>query len=99
MCLNCGCGEPSNIHGDPLNITLGKLRLIALRNNSTMEKMAENIIATLRNIINKENPRENDQIVVGVFRRKVKPKQEVQFVPKSKLVRPKNKARRSVEES
>lgn len=82
MCLNCGCGEVSNMHGDPLNITLGKLRLIALRNNSTMEDQAENIIATLRGIISKEEPRGEDRIVAGVFRRKVKPKVEVQYVPR-----------------
>ena len=92
MCLNCGCGDISNTHGDPLNITISRFRLLALRNNSSMEKQAENIIATLRGAIKKTEPRGDDEIVVKVVRHKVKPKMEVQFVPRSKLIRPKKEA-------
>lgn len=87
MCLNCGCGEISNTHGDPLNITIGKFRLIALRNDSSMEKQAENIIATLRGVIKKTKPRGDDEITVKVVRHEVKPKMEVRFVPRTKLIR------------
>lgn len=95
MCLNCGCGEISNTHGDPLNITLGKLRLIALRNKSSVEKQAENIIATLRGVIKKTEPRGEDEIVVKVVRHKIKPKMEVKYVPREPrnfLTKPKAKA-------
>jgi len=92
MCLNCGCGEVSNTHGDPLNITLGKFRLIALRNKSSMEKQAENIIATLRGVIKSDDPRGDDELVIKIVRHKVKPKMKVQYVPRSQLRRPKEKA-------
>lgn len=95
MCLNCGCGHFSNTHGDPLNITLGKFRLIALRNQSSMEKQAENIIATLRGVIKAEEPRGDDEIVVKIVRHKVKPKIEVKFVPRPErtyLRKPKTEA-------
>lgn len=91
MCLNCGCGQLSNTHRDPLNITFGKLRLIAARNNSTMEAMAENIIATLRGKITGRRPRGNDEIVVRVVRHHIKPKMEVQFMSKGSLIPRPNK--------
>ena len=95
MCLNCGCGEISNTHGDPLNITLGKFRLIALRNRSSMEKQAENIIATLRGVIKAKEPRGEDELVVKIVRHKAKPKMEVKYVPRETrtyLRKPKEKA-------
>lgn len=92
MCLNCGCGEISNTHGDPLNITWSKLRLIAERNNSSMKDQAVNILATLLGYIKKTEPRGEDEITVRITRIKVKPKMEAQYVPGAKLRRLKKKA-------
>ncbi len=78
MCLNCKCGQVSNTHEDPLNITLGRFRLMALRNHMSMEQMAISILATLRGVINSKEPGGDDEFVVN----KVKPKMEVKYVPR-----------------
>lgn len=91
-CLNCGCGEISNTHGDPLNITLGRLRLIAQRNKSTMKDQAVNILATIEGEIKKTKPRGSDEITVKLTRHVVKPKMEARYVERSRLVRPKKEA-------
>lgn len=80
MCVNCGCGQLSNTHGDPLNLTVSRFRLIALRNHSSMEKQAENILATLRGILTPEKPRGDDDIIVKLTRIEKKPKMEAHYV-------------------
>ena len=92
MCENCGCGQPSNTHGQPLNITYSRLKLVADRNNSTPLEQAINMVATLQGVISSTHPRGDDEITVKVTRTKVKPKMEARYVERSKLTRPKTKA-------
>lgn len=81
MCLNCGCGELNNNHGDPLNITLSRFRLVADRNHSTLKDQAVNILATLFGDIKKTDPRGKDKMdVKKIYRTRVKPEMEVRYV-------------------
>lgn len=91
MCLNCGCGQFSNQHGDPLNITRSRLALIAAHNNSTMKEQAVNILATLLGYITEKEPREKDQIIVKITRIKAKPEMKVQYVKRTRERVPKAK--------
>ena len=85
MCLNCGCGEPTTNHGDPLNITLSRLRLVAQRNHSTLYDQAVNILATLIGDIKKSNPRGKDKMEVKkIYRTKVAPKMEAKYVDRTR---------------
>lgn len=80
MCLNCGCGEMSTNHGDPLNLTLSRLALIATRNGITLKQTAVNILATLMGEISKKDPRGDDKIEVRLTRTRVKPEMEAKYV-------------------
>lgn len=68
MCLNCGCGNWLDNQSDPLNLTLSRLRLMALRNNSTVEDQAKNILATVLGYITKREPLGYDEIKVKIER-------------------------------
>lgn len=68
MCLTCGCGNATSQNGDPLNITLSRLRLIAIRNNMTMDQVACNILATVRGLIDRNHPLGLDVIKAKVTR-------------------------------
>lgn len=50
MCLNCGCGQPDDPHGNPANITADKLRRAGRANGQSMETSALNILAGVREL-------------------------------------------------
>lgn len=84
MCLNCGCGEFNNNHGDPLNITRSRLSLIASHNDSTMREQAKNILATLLGYIDEKSPLKDDKIEIKLSRIKVKPEMEVKYMERKR---------------
>lgn len=43
MCVSCGCGDLSNDHGDPKNITIEMLQQAAEAGGVTVKEAAENI--------------------------------------------------------
>jgi hypothetical protein len=98
VCLNCGCGNLTDNHGDSLNITLSRLRLIAQRNDSTMTKQATNIAATLFGEITKTKPLGDDKIEISFKRIPAEPKpQEAKYVDRTRT-RLTKKSKRSVGE-
>jgi len=44
MCLNCGCGEPTNDHGKAANITIEELRSAAAANGQTLRESAQHVL-------------------------------------------------------
>lgn len=81
-CCNCGCGDWTTNNGDPLNLTLSRLRLMALRNNSTVEDQAKNIIATVMGYITQREPLEYDEIKIDIKRLKKEAPTESRYVPR-----------------
>jgi hypothetical protein len=49
MCLSCGCGEPTEDHGNPANITYDDVKEAADSEGLTVEQAADNIKAGLAN--------------------------------------------------
>lgn len=47
MCLDCGCHQPENDHGDPRHITLADLTAAAAASGVTIAQAAANIVGTL----------------------------------------------------
>jgi hypothetical protein len=45
VCLSCGCGRPSDPHGDPANITMAVLLAAAAAGNVSPSEAAANILA------------------------------------------------------
>jgi hypothetical protein len=43
MCLDCGCGEPNERHGDERHITLDDVRAAAEASEISVEEAARNI--------------------------------------------------------
>ena len=43
MCLSCGCGQPSETHGDARNITIERLEESAQAANISTQEAARNI--------------------------------------------------------
>lgn len=68
MCLSCGCGQVMVNHGDPLQLTYGRLLLVASRLGLKPEEVAINILATLRGEITFKNPRGEDSFDVRITR-------------------------------
>jgi hypothetical protein len=48
MCLDCGCGEPNESHGDERHITLDTVRSAAAASGISESEAMENIAAGLR---------------------------------------------------
>ena len=44
MCLNCGCGQPNEDHGNPANITAERLQAAAEANGQSLRESAQNIV-------------------------------------------------------
>jgi hypothetical protein len=78
MCLDCGCGELHNNHGNPLHLTIGRFKLIASLNDRSMYQTALIIVATLIGLIKKDNPLGTDTLKGDPKRIEVKP----ELVPK-----------------
>ena len=47
MCLNCGCGEPNEDHGNPANITAEDLRRAGDANDQSLRESAQHIVETV----------------------------------------------------
>lgn len=47
MCLDCGCGELDNAHGDPRHITIADLQAAADASGISLGQAAENILAAV----------------------------------------------------
>ena len=50
MCLNCGCGEPNEDHGNPANITAKDLERAGEANRQSMRESAQHIVETVEMI-------------------------------------------------
>lgn len=91
MCLNCGCGILADNHGDPLNITLSRLQLIASHNESSATEQARNILATLDGKITRQNPLGDDKIEAKLKRIKQETKPKAEYVERTREKRLKAK--------
>jgi hypothetical protein len=47
MCLDCGCGELNERHGDDRHITLSDVRAAAAASEISVEEAKRNIVAAL----------------------------------------------------
>ena len=47
MCLDCGCGEPNDRHGDDRHITLDDVQAAAEASDISLEEAKRNIIQGL----------------------------------------------------
>lgn len=47
MCLNCGCGQPMEDHGNPANITIEDLTRAGEANDQTTRESAQHIYETV----------------------------------------------------
>ena len=47
MCMNCGCGQPHEDHGNPANITAAELRRAGEANDQSLRESAQHIIETV----------------------------------------------------
>ena len=48
MCLDCGCGEPNERHGDDRHIVMDDVRAAAAASQVSVEEAAQNIAAGVR---------------------------------------------------
>lgn len=92
MCLNCGCGQPNDLRGDPLNLSYNRLALIAARNHTTVKAVAENILGTILGRITPADPRgDQDVFTLKIIKKRIPPKPEKKkieiFVPTKAQVR------------
>lgn len=51
MCLNCGCGEPNERHGNDANITLDDIRLAGEANGQSVEESLRNMGTAARQVV------------------------------------------------
>ena len=47
MCMNCGCGQPNEDHGNPANITAADLEQAGTANGQSMRESAQHILETV----------------------------------------------------
>ncbi len=47
MCMNCGCGQPDDDHGDEANITASDLRRAGEANDQSLRESAQHILETV----------------------------------------------------
>lgn len=47
MCLNCGCGQPHEDHGNPANITATDLEAAGEANGQSLRESAQHIVETV----------------------------------------------------
>ena len=47
MCMNCGCGQPNEDHGNPANITAQDLQRASDANGQSLRESAQHIVATV----------------------------------------------------
>ena len=51
MCLNCGCGQPNESHGNEANITLDDVRRAGEANGQSVEESLRNMGMTARQVV------------------------------------------------
>lgn len=44
MCMNCGCGQPHEDHGNPANITASELQQAGDANGQSLRESAQHIV-------------------------------------------------------
>jgi len=69
MCLDCGCGEPGNDHGDPAHLLLHALQAAADASGVSLAAAASNILRTVTGTLdNEDEPQDGppDQFLYGV---------------------------------
>ena len=47
MCMNCGCGQPHEDHGNKANITADELRAAGDANGQSLRESAQHILETV----------------------------------------------------
>ena len=47
MCMNCGCGQPHEDHGNTANITADALRRASEANDQSLRESAQHIVETV----------------------------------------------------
>ncbi len=47
MCMNCGCGQPNEDHGNPANITADELARAGEANGQSLRESAQHIVETV----------------------------------------------------
>ena len=50
MCMNCGCGQPNEDHGNPANITADALERAGAANGQSLRESAQHIIETVERL-------------------------------------------------
>lgn len=69
MCLDCGCNEPENDHGDPAHITIAGLQAAANASGVSLVTAASNILRTVTGTLDSnDEPQDGpeDQFLYGV---------------------------------
>ena len=56
MCLDCGCGEPNNNHGEPAHITYQQLEAAARASGITPEEAADRIQSEAKKLRDQGKP-------------------------------------------
>ena len=51
MCLNCGCGQPNESHGNEANITLDDVRRAGEANGQSVEESLRNMGMAARQVV------------------------------------------------
>ena len=51
MCLNCGCGEPNERHGNDANITLDDVRRAGEANDQSVDESLRNMGMAARQVV------------------------------------------------
>lgn len=68
MCLDCGCGEPGNDHGDPRHLLIAALQAAADASGVSLAVAASNILRTVTGTLGDDEPQDGpeDQFLYGV---------------------------------
>ena len=61
MCLSCGCGKPSDAHGNSDHIVIRDLERAAEAANISVEQAADNIKTTVGEYVSRSRPVLNNQ--------------------------------------
>jgi len=61
MCLNCGCGEPDERHGNDANITLDDVRRAGEANGQSVEESLRNMGMAARQAVTVQDGQSGQQ--------------------------------------
>jgi hypothetical protein len=56
MCMNCGCGQPNDDHGNSANITADDLQAAGEANDQSLRESAQHIIETVELVQSSSRP-------------------------------------------